>query len=619
MRKTLSLVLLVVFLSLAGQASPAHAQTQITARISLYSLQIGDFPTMTAGLDVFDSAGNPVPGLKADAITLLEDDQPRPLTALDDLPVGVQFALAFDPGPAFAFQDLHGSKRYDKVYQVLKDWADTHSDALGDDLSLIPTEGTVSAHVADSAAFSQALTDYSPSLARITPSLSTLSQALDAVSDKAPQDGMKRVVLFVTSPPGPDALPTLDGLTKRALDQQVRVIVWIVASKDSFSTAPAQALENLATTTGGQYLLFSGVEPLPGLETYLAPLRHTYRLTYNSTLLASGSHSLVAQTNLNGATLTSAALAFQLNIQPPNPILVSPPDQIVRSAPDQNTTDLAAFLPAKQEIDMLVEFPDGRKRPLVRTALYVDNVKVAENTAEPFDKFSWDLSGYTVSGEHILQVEAMDSFGLSKTSLGVPVTVTVIQPKRGLLPFLAHNSLWVAGGAVLVAGAVLGVILASGRRRRTKRPPRRRVSQDPLTQPVTSEPARRGPRLPWSRPVKPSEAYLVRLKENGEPVTAPPIPVLVPEMVFGSDPIHANRVLDDASVSPLHARLRQDGADYLLSDEKSTAGTWVNFEQLIGSRRLQHGDVIHIGRLMYRFMLRKPPEPAVPKVTRTKK
>ncbi len=143
---------------------------------------------------------------------------------------------------------------------------------MGDDLSLIPTYGILSTHLAKTAAFSDALAAYQPNLQSISPSLNTLARALDAVSEPAPQAGMKRTVLFVTSPTSVDAIPTLQNLTERATAQHVRVDVWIVASTDFFSTSGATALKDLAIQTGGQYVLFSGVEPLPGLEMYLAPL-----------------------------------------------------------------------------------------------------------------------------------------------------------------------------------------------------------------------------------------------------------------------------------------------------------------------------------------------------------
>lgn len=140
---------------------------------------------------------------------------------------------------------------------------------------------------------------------------------------------------------------------------------------------------------------------------------------------------------------------------------------------------------------------------------------------------------------------------------------------------------------------------------------------DPLTQPVAGTTGKHM-RLPWKRPAKQPDAYLVRLKEDGQPVTAPPISVIAPEMTFGSDPLQVTRILDDPSVSPLHARLREQNGEYILSDENSVAGTWVNYENLAAPRRLHHGDVLQIGRLSYRFMLRKPPERPLPKINPTK-
>ncbi len=267
---------------------------------------------------------------------------------------------------------------------------------------------------------------------------------------------------------------------------------------------------------------------------------------------------------------------------------------------------------------IIVEFPDGRTRPLVSTTLFVDNQKVPENTAAPFDHFTWDLSGYSTSGQHILSVEAVDSLGLSKISLGVPVMVTVIRPQFGLLPFLSRNSPWVALVAILCAGAVLSVILVGGRSKQRLGLAGQAAAIDPLIQPVVGETGRHT-RPMWKRPARQADAYLERLKEDGQPMSAPPIPVIAPEMTFGSDPMQVTRILDDPSVSPLHARLVQQGGEFILSDEKSVAGTWVNYEMLAAPRRLQHGDVLQFGRLSYRFMLRNPPERLAPKITPVRK
>jgi len=79
-------------------------------------------------------------------------------------------------------------------------------------------------------------------------------------------------------------------------------------------------------------------------------------------------------------------------------------------------------------------------------------------------------------------------------------------------------------------------------------------------------------------------------------------------------------VLDDPSISPLHARIKQarDGS-FIIYDHGSIAGTWVNYEPVTREgRRLAHGDRIHLGQLMYRFDLQQPPAETEPKIVSKK-
>ena len=54
---------------------------------------------------------------------------------------------------------------------------------------------------------------------------------------------------------------------------------------------------------------------------------------------------------------------------------------------------------------------------------------------------------------------------------------------------------------------------------------------------------------------------------------------------------------------------------FLMKNPSPGHGSITN--RLTTPRRLQHGDVLHIGRLSYRFMLRKPPERPAPQVIPT--
>lgn len=612
MRKPLSF--LITLLMLLAGLTPVQAQS--AARLVLSDLELASFPEVAVNLDVFNPQGLFITGLTPGDLTVLEDNLPRPLTSLEELEPGVQFALALDPNPFFAYRDSKAVSRYDKILQVFKEWIAGYSDALGDDLSFIPAGGTALTHQASINGIKGALLSYQPDLWKAVSSPEVLARALDVLIEPTQPTGRKPLILYITSIPATGDVAVLQNLTQRALSGNIRVFVWIVASEGFFSTAGVAALTEMAVLTGGDVLQFTGDQALPSPETYLAPLRHGYRLTYASGINTSGEHSLTVQYLPEAGQVTAAPLTFDLDIQPPNPILVDIPPQIVRSLSDPLSKDPSDYLPMQESVDIIIEFPDGRERPLARTSLYVDGVLVDENTSSPFDQFNWDLGGYLTSGRHVLTVDVLDSLGLRKFSLGIPVTVTVIQPATGLLPWLSRNSRWVALAASVIAGGLLATILTWSLVKKRRSGSSRSASQnrDPLTQPVQSEAKIHALQLPWAHAPRPSDAYLVRQVENGKSITTPPIPVTTPEMTFGSDPIHATRVLDDPSVSPLHARLRQTPGGYVLSDERSVAGTWVNNEQVATPRVLQHGDVLHFGRISYRFMLRKPPVRPTPQV-----
>ena len=96
-----------------------------------------------------------------------------------------------------------------------------------------------------------------------------------------------------------------------------------------------------------------------------------------------------------------------------------------------------------------------------------------------------------------------------------------------------------------------------------------------------------------------------------------PIALLEQEVIFGTDPVQCTQILDDPSISSVHARLRQtDDGGYLLQDNNSIAGTWVNYEPIPREGyRLMHGDMIHFGQLIYRLSFRTAPVVSKPTVT----
>lgn len=617
---------------------PAHAQGQFTASATLYNVDTSTFPTISGFVDVTDSTGIFASGLKPEAVTVLENGQPIPAASFNEMAIPLQLAVAFNQGEALGAQNANGISRFQRVSQVIAQWAQSRPPDLPDDLSLVSQAGPVINHAAP-ADFIVGLQGFQPDLRTATPNLQSLVTALDVVSAQTPRIGVKRAILFITPQmEDPNLAASVEPLIQRAIENKIRIFVWYVDANTTFTTTSAAVFNNLAIQTGGSMFQFSGEERFPDPEVYFSPLRRIYMLSYTSRLNTSGDHNLVLQVNVpTTGIVSSTAQTFNLSIQPPNPFPITPSLQITRQTPEDDPFNTEVLLPETQEIEIIVEFPDGYERPLTRTTLYVDGIAVDENTAEPFNTFTWDLKPYSISGEHQVAVEAVDILGLSKTSMPLPILVTVIQPPSGPAVFLAKYRTQLTFGAILLAGLVLFTILLSGRFRFLSlraMQEERRVQNDPLTQPISvlaeqtaaAPPAKEKTQKRQSKPKKAktvptseqeAAASLVRLQADGQIAAIPPIQLNGKELVLGTDPVQCTQILDDPSISSVHARIRAtDDGGYLLQDVQSIAGTWVNYDAIPREGcRLEHDDMVNFGQLRYRFMLRTPPPARIPRIT----
>jgi hypothetical protein len=627
--------ILFLCLSLLLATVPSARAQQAYPGATLYPADTSSFPTISAFLDVFDAQRIFASGLAPEAVTVIENGRPLPVDGLTEIAVPMQIVVAVNQGLALDARNANGFSRFQRVAQVIAQWAQSRPSDLPDDLSLVSQAGSVVNHV-NAAEFVVALNGFQPDFRASTPNLQSLSTALDVVSTPTPRHGMKRAVLFITPQmESPNLAATLDALVQRAVENDVRVFVWYVDANTTFTTTSAALFNNLAIQTGGAMFQYSGEERFPDPESYFVYLRRTYGLAYTSAVNTSGEHSLSVQVTLPAGTVVSPEQMLSINVQPPNPFTVSPPAQITRQAPADDPFNTEVLLPETQQIEIIIEFPDGHIRPLTRTTLYVDGLIMDENTAEPFNTFTWDLTEYRNSGEHQIIVEAMDTLGLSKTSAPVPILVTVIKPPSGPTAFLAKYRTQITFSSIILAGLVLFLVLLSGRFRiPTLRAAKeaRRASVDPLTQPIPElaedVPPKAGKKKKkWrlfsrkkesnTKLAEEAEAFFLRIQSNGQAVAAAPIPLAEKEIIFGTDPVQCSQILNDSSVSPVHSRLRQtDDGGYLLMDNQSVAGTWVNYEPVTrDGYRLRHGDMVHFGQLAYRFMLKTPPAAPAPRVT----
>ena len=614
------LVLLFISSFIFHPSSFADAQT--AAYVEIGFPDTNGFPVISTVLDVYDASGQFVSGLNLADVTMREDETARPVDELTEFPVGAQIVVAFNTGQALGVRDGQGVTRYQRIQRALETWARSLDPENGDNLSLVSIAGLINAHTAP-AQFDAALSAFQPEFRASTPNIQALSLAVEAALVPTPQVGMKRAVLFVT-PHMEDANleAALTTIGQRAMQGRVRIFIWYADSELFFNDPSAALFQTLAAQTGGAFVTFDNGD-LPDPETYFAPLRNAYKLSYTSTLNTTGDHRLSAEVNLGDVRIASAAQTFALNVQAPNPILVAIPAQITRQAPSDDPYNTETLLPTKQNLEIIFDFPDQHQRPIVSVTLFIDGQPVATNTSGALDKFTWDLNAYTESGQHTLRVEATDTLGLTGASLETPVTVQVVRPRVTPITLLARYRYILVGIIVGVAGLILLGVLSSGRLRLPSRSARRKEKQryaDPLTQPVaiaSIEPPT-DPLKKTRRPRSATEApaSLIRLTPDGEAASALPIPIPADELTIGTDPVLSSYILDEPVISPLHARILHTSEGYVISDPGSSAGTWVNYEPVTREGHpLKHGDRVHLGNLIYRFVLKNPPPISEPTIT----
>lgn len=645
-----------------ARAAPDY-QEGIFPYAKLSPLVIENFPRIHTYLEVFDSGGSFASGLTAGDIRIVENGQSQPVTEMEELNPGVQFVLAATFGPAMGIRDGLGRSRYDYLLENLATWEWSTDPHNPDDLSVIIDSGPEVVHQNDPSSILRRLMDFTPDPRQSVPNLQTLSRAIEIALDPVDRPGMHRAVLFITPPLEADAIAGLQGLVTQASQGGVRVFIWLIGAADAMDTPAVQQMQALAIETGGQFLNYSGVEDLPHIEAYLGPLRHTYQLAYTSKAASSGTYTVQAVIQQDGLDLESEPRTFVITIQAPNPVFMALPSHILRRAvqeeklpqPENLTTKGAdgaegevsetnvsetaipgaeppdlVLLPEEKELQVLVEFPDGYQRPLAESLLLVDGVVVWRNQRPPFDTFLWDLRPYTEDGQHFVQVVISDILGLQGASTALPVEISVEGIPIPLSERFSGRGLWVGGVAVLVVATVVGLVLVLGGRvqpygahrnifSRTKLAPGARSRPSPGSpdslndhnQPASGEDRQTAPGLPgWinrftrrgSRSSAKALAYLVPITDSEATSRETPVALYEGETILGRDPRQVTRAFSDPALEAVHSRLYLKEGRFHLYDSGTTAGTWVNFNAVPEAGViLRHGDLVHIGRVAFRF------------------
>ncbi len=621
--------------------STAFAQDGASAVLA--QPQIDEFPIIQTSLIVRDADGAFIGGLTPSNITVVENEQRLEVSEFTQLHPGALFAVALNPGRPFAIRDGQGISRYDNILTALRAWAEAEPVGNGTDyVSLLINNGPQIIHTQERSDWLTALLSYQDNPRDASPTLDVLTRAVEVVSDDAPDAGMGRGILFITPIPEGDMSVGLQSLAGLANQNSIRISVWLVASPDAFESRGAVQLQELTELTGGQLFAYSGTETFPDPEQYLAPLRDIYVMSYRSQVASAGANTVSVQVQKDDLSLVTETKTFTLNLLPPVPVVVDPPGSILRENRDTEEDEeaQAKMAPEYQDLELMIQFPDGIQRPIASSTLYVDGIPALVQTAEPYDQFRWDLRSYLNTADHLIRVEVVDSQGMVGTSADIPVRIEVNSFLPSAVRTVSRNLPWFAGFFVLLAGSVTFLVLILTGRIRPRIPGqiagmsskalsrqkgnRLRTGAAAAQNEAKSESAvlervSRFAKIHWPkrRVISSTFAHLIRLTDDATESSKDPVPITSGTMVIGIDRLRCDLVLDDPSVDPVHATLMKDGNSLCLKDSGSTAGTWVNYKQVpVDGTELEHGDIIHIGRVALRLKLREPARIRKPVVIR---
>lgn len=608
--RVILLILITGFL-ITFTSTPTSAQGGLRAVLSQPDLS--QFPSITTYVDVYDSQNHFVGNLNADQFTLQENGQERTINEATRIEPGLHTILALNLAPTLSNKITTDTTRYEDIIFILSSWLGNLQSQASNLYSFTSNERAFIQRSGDPQELLQTLQTYQPNLYNFEADQTSLSYAID-VAAQEPQlaNNAKQVIFYITPLLLDSELDQIPILAARAADIGIPVYVWLIANETSSNSQAADALRNLAKTTGGQFFLYNEKVEAPDPETYLSALRYTYRLRYTSAINQSGFHHIKVLVERGIQQAETEDVSFQIELLAPVVTIIALPPQIQRVWVDTEEGD-RVLKPDFLTLQISVTFPDGYPRQLKYSRLIVDGQEVIKLEQQPFEWLGWPLDGFRVTGTHGILVEVEDILGFRSLSSSREVEISVDQRYTGFwggfINFVNSGG-WILFTMLLAFGGLVAYISL---RRRNPRPaaagvePAVTFSEDPLTQQVMipSEPSRTAPES-FNEPMQ-LMPQLVPLSGDVlmEPQKKSAIHLINIDITVGSDPKQANLVLDHPSVSALHARIRRSTQGTLiLADLGSETGTWINYAPVSKKGTvLQNNDLIHFGEAAYRFEL----------------
>jgi hypothetical protein len=600
------LFFVAALLALLGLSSGVDAAQVAGERenLRITAVDASDFPTVSVRVLATTAGSAPIADLSR--LVLREDGAPITDVTTAQVPVGVDLVLVIDANPdILQFDDRSGLSRRDKVVASVARYAAQFMDPAGlDRVSVVvPNEtGEAAAFLMQDATrpgdVTEAATAYNPTPPRVTPLQAMMAAAIDHLA--AAEEGRFRAVLLFTDGARLDGQLDFQSLVEAAQAAGIPFYTAILGAEAS--TEELANVARLYDPTNGLNVHMPEPEATdPVYEIFRAQGRQT-QISYRSSARQNGQHPV--SVSLGNVRDTAG---FELALAAPEVALETSRTSIRRVGVDVDTP-LSLLQPAALPLTARVDWPDGRPRRLTEVIFLVDGVPqplAAEPAPDAAGQLPlmWDISERD-AGVYTLDVEIADELGFRATAAPIEITIEVARPSPPT-PTVAPTP---APSAIMRAGdfntwrpllLLAGVAVAAGIGGWLWRRARRLVPDGPPPMPKI---------VPAPGPPADDRhvAVLAWADDDGNIIGR--IELAAADVTLGREPEEVDIVLDDPSISRLHARVRRNAAgEYWLYDEGSIMGTFLNYERLgLAPRRMHHGDVVQLGRVTLRFRLELP-------------
>jgi len=275
-----------------------------------------------------------------------------------------------------------------------------------------------------------------------------------------------------------------------------------------------------------------------------------------------------------GLVGTDEVSGLTVEILPPEVEILEPVANEVIQREGGWRTQLEDTMPNELLVQIAVTWP-GQRRDVAQVEYYLDEQLVATTTSlEPRTLDISTLGAIGQDTQHTLQVQVIDELNLVAEA-EIPLSINVDVQTLGdiLIKLLGSNVM----GLVAMVIALITLILFL-------RSPKKAI-----------EAVGGGIRKVTEFLGIATKGTRLVLIENGQDSS----PYAVYDVTnLGRDESKADITFDHPRVSRLHATLVKENEDFVLYDQGSKNGTWVNDQRLPfkGHRVLENGDIIDLGR-----------------------